>query len=75
MHMSTIEPNSQGDVVSPLIGARILEIMEEKGKAFTRQAIANRLYMKRDTLSKKLMGERTLYRFELQRIAEALDVT
>jgi tetratricopeptide (TPR) repeat protein len=70
--MSTIEPSTQGMIVPKQIGRRVMEIMEEKGKAFTQQALATRIGMGRQTLSMKLRGERDMYLFELRRIAEAL---
>lgn len=70
--MSTIEPSTQGMIVPKNIAGRIMEIMEEKGKAFTQQALATRIGMSRQTLAMKLRGERDLYLFELRRIAEAL---
>ncbi|TCP58274.1 Cro/C1-type helix-turn-helix DNA-binding protein [Tumebacillus sp. BK434] len=70
--MKTFEPDTQSFVIPPQLGQRIMEIMEEKGKAFTQQALANRIGMNRVTLSKKLHGERDLYLFELRRIADAL---
>lgn len=49
--------------------------MEERGKAYSQQAIAMRINISTDTLRMKLRGKRKIYSFELERIAEALHVS
>ncbi|ARU59962.1 hypothetical protein CBW65_01965 [Tumebacillus avium] len=73
--MKTFEPDTQSFVIPAQLGQRIMEIMEEKGRAFTQQALANRIGMNRVTLSKKLHGEREFYLFELRRIADAFHIS
>jgi tetratricopeptide (TPR) repeat protein len=73
--MTQFEPSPEGKVIAKQLGYRILEIMDEKGKAFTTQALAMRIGMNRKTLSSKLNGNRDLYLFELRRIAESLKLT
>lgn len=56
------------------LGRRITEIMAEKGPAYTIAAMAKRLEINRETLRLMLKGEREIYTFELERIAQDLKV-
>lgn len=54
------------------LGRRIREIMKEKGAAFTNTALAIRMGSSRDTIRRMLMDERELFKYELEKISEAL---
>lgn len=54
---------------------RITEIMQEKGKYYSQQAMASRLGYQRTTFRKMLSGTRDIYTFELEQIARDLKVT
>ncbi|ASS75479.1 hypothetical protein CIG75_11150 [Tumebacillus algifaecis] len=56
------------------LGRRIREIMKEKGSSYSMSAMASRLGMSRETLRVMLSGERGLYTFELEQIAQDLKV-
>lgn len=54
---------------------RITEIMQEKGKYYSQQAMASRLGYQRTTFRKMLNGTRDIYTFELEQIARDLKVS
>ncbi|TCP55809.1 hypothetical protein EV586_103464 [Tumebacillus sp. BK434] len=56
------------------LGRRIAEIMKEKGKAFSQQAIANKMGISRETVRLMLTGERVILPHELNQIASFLKV-
>ncbi|ARU62641.1 hypothetical protein CBW65_17930 [Tumebacillus avium] len=51
---------------------RIRELMKEKGSRYSMSAVAGRLEISRETLRLMLNGEREIYWFELEKIAEDL---
>lgn len=51
---------------------RIRELMKEKGSRYSMTAVANRLGISRETLRLMLNGEREIYMFELEKIANDL---
>ncbi|ASS75478.1 hypothetical protein CIG75_11145 [Tumebacillus algifaecis] len=53
---------------------RIREIMKEKGSSYSITAMSARLGMSRETLRLMLNGEREIYNFELEKIAQDLKV-
>lgn len=55
-----------------LLWRRIRELMKEKGSSYSLSAVAGRLGMSRETLRLMLNGERDIYLFELEKIAEDL---
>ncbi|MFD2169943.1 hypothetical protein [Tumebacillus lipolyticus] len=57
------------------IGRRIAEIMKEKGRAFSQQAVASRMGISRETLRSMLTGDRVILDFELRQIAALLKMT
>lgn len=57
------------------VGRRIMEIMQEKGAAYTISAMANRLGFSRETLRLMLKGGRDMYTFELENIAKDLKIS
>lgn len=72
--MSTLvaqEKTSSGGIP---IYQRVTEIMKEKGGYYSRQAMAKRLGISRETLRHMLAGKREIYWFELEKIARDLKV-
>jgi tetratricopeptide (TPR) repeat protein len=73
--VSQLEVPSHTVVDSIPIGRRIMEIMQEKGPAYTISAMAGRLGFSRETLREMLKGEREMYTYELENIARDLKVS
>lgn len=57
------------------LGKRISEIMKEKGTAYSQNALSQRLGLHKETFRKMLIGERSIYTFELTAICEALKMS
>lgn len=73
--MSQLIAPSTTDCYSIPLGRRIFEIMKDKGKYYTQQAMANRLGISRTTFSQMLTGNREIYNFEVEKIAADLKVS
>lgn len=69
-----MEKSTQGIDTTLDLGRRVQEIMKEKGRAYTQQAMANRLGISRETLRLMLNGTDEIWDYQLRRIAEDLKV-
>jgi transcriptional regulator with XRE-family HTH domain len=70
MSQLVVQPKTTVDAIP--LGRRISEIMKEKGKYYTVTAMAARIGIHRETYRMMLKGERDIYTFELEKIAEDL---
>lgn len=73
--MSTIEHTITATIGRIPIGRRILELMQERGNAFSIRAFAERLGENRETFRMTLSGERPISLALVEKIAEGLGVT
>lgn len=73
--MSQLVVPSHTYVTKIPIGRRVRELMKEKGMAFTISAMSTRMGVNRETLRKMLSGDRDLYTFELDKIADELSLS
>ncbi|PWK14260.1 helix-turn-helix domain-containing protein [Tumebacillus permanentifrigoris] len=73
--MSTVEYTSAMSIGKIPIGRRILELMHEKGSAFTIRAFADRLGENRETFRITLAGERPITLSLIERISGGLRVS
>lgn len=73
--MSTIEYTATSTLGKIPIGRRILELMHEKGDAFSIRAFGERLGENRETFRQTLLGKRPVSLALIERIADGLGVT
>ena len=73
--MSMIEHTATSTLGKIFIGRRILEIMQEKGNAYSIRAFADRLGINRETFRITLTGDRPISLSLIEKIAEGLHVT
>jgi tetratricopeptide (TPR) repeat protein len=73
--MTTIELTGSEAIGKIPIGRRILEVMHEKGNAFSIRAFADRLGINRETFRITLTGDRPISLSLVEKIAESLGVT
>ncbi|MGB8954806.1 MAG: tetratricopeptide repeat protein, partial [Tumebacillaceae bacterium] len=70
--MIPFETVSHSKEVLLLLGRRIAEIMEEKGKLYTQEFVANGIGISRDTFRAVLKGSRPIYGTEMRRLSNVL---
>ncbi|ASS75193.1 hypothetical protein CIG75_09495 [Tumebacillus algifaecis] len=73
--MTTIEHTATATIGKIPIGRRILELMQERGDAFSIRAFAERLGENRETFRQTLLGNRPISLSLIERIADGLGVT
>lgn len=73
--MSMIEHTATSTLGKIFIGRRILELMQEKGNAYSIRAFADRLGINRETFRTTLTGDRPISLSLVEKIAEGLHVT
>ncbi|PWK07936.1 helix-turn-helix domain-containing protein [Tumebacillus permanentifrigoris] len=73
--MTTVEYTATMTIGKIPIGRRILEIMQEKGNAFTIRAFAERLGENRETFRQTLLGNRPISLLLVEKIADGLGLT
>jgi tetratricopeptide (TPR) repeat protein len=73
--LSMIEHTATSTLGKIFIGRRILELMQEKGNAYSIRAFADRLGINRETFRTTLTGDRPISLSLVEKIAEGLHVT
>lgn len=73
--MSTIEHTATMSIGKIPIGRRILELMQEKGEAFSIRAFGERLGENRETFRQTLLGKRPISLSLIERVSEGLGVS
>jgi tetratricopeptide (TPR) repeat protein len=67
--MVSFETDSHSETITIPLSRRISEIMEEKGKRYTQEYVANGIGLSRDTLRAVLRGNRPIYGMELRALS------